>query len=291
MVKIIDGKKHADSIRQSLKERVNVMSQKPGFAVVLVGDRKDSATYVRMKERASEEIGIKFIKIVLPEDVTQDGLNEVIINLNNDNGIDGIIVQLPLPKHLNEEDVVHLISPEKDVDGMTVHNVGELCRRGGKPLSLPCTAVGCIELLKREGITISGKNAVVLGRSNIVGMPAAMLLNNENATVTICHSRTDRKSMFTHCLDADIIIAAVGIPNFLKADWLKPGVVIIDVGINPIPDETKKSGYRLVGDAEYDKIMRINQAGMITPVPGGVGPMTVAMLMNNVVNAAIRRKN
>lgn len=203
---------------------------------------------------------------------------------NADPNVHGVLVQLPLPSHVNEERVLGAISLEKDVDGFHPINIGRLAMRGRDPLFVPCTPKGCIELLERSGVAISGKRAVVVGRSNIVGMPAAMLLQRRDATVTVVHSRTPHPEELIR--QADIVIAAVGIAEFVKADWLKPGAAVIDVGINPVPDDTKKTGYRLVGDVQYGEALKV--AGAITPVPGGVGPMTIAMLLSNTLEGAQR---
>ena len=219
----------------------------------------------------------------LPADISQADLEKVIISLNSDKSVNGILVQLPLPDHLNEEGVLQLISIEKDVDGFSPLNIGRLAQKGREPLFVPCTPYGCIYLLEKVGVKIEGANAVVLGRSNIVGMPAALLLIGKNATVTVCHSRT--KDIAAVVREADILIAAIGKSEFVRGDWIKPGAAIIDVGINSKPDTTKKSGYRLVGDVNFDEAKQV--AGFITPVPGGVGPMTIAMLMNNTYRAAV----
>jgi 5,10-methylene-tetrahydrofolate dehydrogenase/methenyl tetrahydrofolate cyclohydrolase len=218
----------------------------------------------------------------LPEDISQEELEKVITELNADKSVNGILVQLPLPSHLNEERVLQLISIEKDVDGFSPLNIGRLAQKGREPLFVPCTPYGCIYLLEQAGVKIEGANAVVLGRSNIVGMPAALLLIGKNATVTVCHSRT--KDLPGVVRQADILIAAIGKMEMVRGDWIKPGAAVIDVGINSKPDATKKSGYRLVGDVNYDEAKEV--AGFITPVPGGVGPMTIAMLMNNTLRAA-----
>jgi 5,10-methylene-tetrahydrofolate dehydrogenase/methenyl tetrahydrofolate cyclohydrolase len=283
---IMDGKKTAASIREELKEEIKILQQDyhgiiPGLAVVLVGDRIDSGTYVRMKKKAATEIGIHSIDVTLTEDITEVELIHEIQKLNDDPKVHGILVQLPLPDHINEATVLQTINYEKDADGFDVTNIGNMWLRGGAPpLAIPCTPAGCIELLQRYNIEISGKECVILGRSNIVGMPVTALLQSCNGTVTVCHSRT--KNIPEIVKRADILIAAIGKPEFVKGTWLKPGVVIVDVGINDKPDPTKKRGYRLVGDVDYEEA--IVKASAITPVPGGVGPMTIAMLMKNTVN-------
>ena len=218
----------------------------------------------------------------LPAETTQADLEKLITQLNADKGVNGILVQLPLPSHLNEERVLQLISIEKDVDGFSPINIGRLAQKGREPLFVPCTPYGCIYLLEQAGVKIEGANAVVLGRSNIVGMPAALLLIGKNATVTVCHSRT--RDIPGVVRQADILIAAIGKMEFVRGDWIKPGAAVIDVGINSKPDPTKKSGHRLVGDVNFEEAKEV--AGFITPVPGGVGPMTIAMLMKNTLRAA-----
>lgn len=283
--KIIDGKAIAASIRQEIKVDVELLSNvTPGLATVLVGDRPDSATYVRMKIKACNECGINSIHQKLPENVSQEEVIDVVRQLNLDHSVHGILVQLPLPDHIDEEAVLSEISVEKDVDGFHPLNIGRLVMRDRDPLFMPCTPRGCIELLKRSNVQISGKNAVVIGRSNIVGMPVAMLLMHENATVTVVHSRTQNAEKVIQT--ADILVAAAGKAEMVKADWLKPGCIVIDVGVNAKPDESRKSGYRLVGDVDFENCKEI--AGLITPVPGGVGPMTIAMLLRNCCDAAQR---
>jgi len=283
---LIDGtaiaKKVRDEVKEKVAARVAAGKSKPGLATVLVGDRVDSATYVSMKQKACAELGMTSFHHPLPADISQEDLEKLITELNADPKVSGILVQLPLPDHLNEERVLQLISIEKDVDGFSPINIGRLAQKGREPLFVPCTPYGCIYLLKNAGVEISGANAVVLGRSNIVGMPAALLLVKENATVTVCHSRT--KNIAEVVRQADILIAAIGRTEMVRGDWIKPGAAVIDVGMNDKPDETKKRGYRLVGDVNFDEAKEV--AGFITPVPGGVGPMTIAMLMANTFRAA-----
>ncbi len=285
---IIDGKAIAATIRGEIKAEVDDMRAKtgkvPGLAAVLVGDRKDSQTYVRMKKRACEEVGITSFGYDLPGDISQEELLKVVQELNDNPDVHGILVQLPLPKHINEEEVLAAISIEKDVDGFHPLNIGRLSMKGRDPLFVPCTPKGVIELLDRSGVTIEGKNAVVLGRSNIVGLPVAMLLLHRNATLTICHSRTPDIPAVTR--NADILIAAVGRAEMVKGDWIKPGAAVIDVGVNAVDDPTAKKGYRLVGDVDFDSAKEV--AGKLTPVPGGVGPMTIAMLLRNTMDGAKR---
>ena len=283
---LIDGKLIAGQVREevaaNVAKRVAMGKPKPTLATVLVGDRVDSATYVSAKQKACAELGMGSISHQLPADVAQDELEKLIRKLNKSKRVNGILVQLPLPSHLDEERVLQLVSIEKDVDGFSPINIGRLAQKGREPLFVPCTPYGCIYLLEKAGVQIEGANAVVLGRSNIVGMPAALLLVGKNATVTICHSRT--KDLPSVIRNADILIAAIGKLEFVRGDWIKPGAAVIDVGINFKPDATKKSGYRLVGDVNFEEAKEV--AGFITPVPGGVGPMTIAMLMKNTLRAA-----
>mmetsp|Transcript_25605 Transcript_25605/g.36089 ORF Transcript_25605/g.36089 Transcript_25605/m.36089 type:complete len:340 (+) Transcript_25605:192-1211(+) len=284
---IIDGKATAKEIQQELKEEVERLQKDhgilPGLAVILVGQRVDSATYVRMKKKTAAVIGLHSIDVDLPETVTQEELLNEVERLNGDPAVHGILVQLPLPSHIEEATILKAIAVEKDADGFSALNIGNLCLRGGDPpLAVPCTPAGCIELLQRYDVEISGKDCVVLGRSNIVGMPVAALLQSCNGTVTVCHSRT--QNIADKVRQADIVIAAIGKTEFVKGDWIKPGAVIIDVGINDKPDQSKKRGYRLVGDVNYEECSQV--ASAITPVPGGVGPMTIIMLMKNTINLA-----
>lgn len=283
---IIDGKAIAQQVRDevaaNVAKRVAAGKPKPTLATVLVGDRVDSATYVSSKQKACAELGMGSISYHLPADISQDELEKLIKKLNRSKKVNGILVQLPLPSHLDEERVLQLVGVEKDVDGFSPINIGRLAQKGREPLFVPCTPYGCIYLLEKAGVQIEGANAVILGRSNIVGMPAALLLVGKNATVTICHSRT--KDLPSVIRKADILIAAIGKQEFVRGDWIKPGAAVIDVGINSKPDATKKSGYRLVGDVNFEEAKEV--AGFITPVPGGVGPMTIAMLMRNTARAA-----
>ena len=283
---VIDGKMIAQQVREevaaSVSKRIALGKPKPTLSTVLVGDRVDSATYVSAKQKACAELGMGSISHQLPADISQDELEKLIRKLNKSKKVNGILVQLPLPSHLDEERVLQLVSIEKDVDGFSPINIGRLAQKGREPLFVPCTPYGCIYLLEKAGVQIEGANAVVLGRSNIVGMPAALLLVGKNATVTICHSRT--KDLPSVIRNADILIAAIGKLEFVRGDWIKPGAAVIDVGINSKPDATKKSGYRLVGDVNFEEAKEV--AGFITPVPGGVGPMTIAMLMKNTLRAA-----
>jgi methylenetetrahydrofolate dehydrogenase (NADP+)/methenyltetrahydrofolate cyclohydrolase len=283
---LIDGKLIAQQVRDEVAslvaKRLTTGKVKPTLATVVVGDREDSLSYVRSKGKACEELGMGSISQHLPAETKQDDLEALIKKLNDDKGVHGILVQLPLPSHLNEERVLQLISIEKDVDGFSPINIGRLAQKGREPLFVPCTPYGCIYLLEKAGVKIEGANAVVLGRSNIVGMPAALLLIGKNATVTVCHSKT--RDIASVVRQADILIAAIGKMEYVRGDWVKPGAAVIDVGINSKPDPTKKSGHRLVGDVNFDEVKEV--AGFITPVPGGVGPMTIAMLMKNTYRAA-----
>jgi 5,10-methylene-tetrahydrofolate dehydrogenase/methenyl tetrahydrofolate cyclohydrolase len=286
--KKIDGKALAATIAAEVKKGVEALVSStgvtPSVAVILVGDRPDSSTYVRMKKSACEEAGITFKLCSLKTDVTEAELVALVKSLNADASVHGILVQLPLPAHIDQKNVLTTVSPDKDVDGFHAVHMGALAMRGHDPLFVPCTPKGCIEILKREKIPIAGKNAVVIGRSNIVGIPAALLLIKEDATVTIAHSRTANLPDVVR--QADIVIAAVGKTEMVKGDWLKPGAVVIDVGINSKDDPSLKRGYRLVGDVDYASAYPV--AGRITPVPGGVGPMTVAMLLTNTLDSAKR---
>ncbi|EGQ0198366.1 bifunctional methylenetetrahydrofolate dehydrogenase/methenyltetrahydrofolate cyclohydrolase FolD [Listeria monocytogenes] len=279
MGEIIDGKKLAKEIQEKVTREVAELvkeGKKPGLAVVLVGDNQASRTYVRNKQKRTEEAGMKSVLIELPENVTEEKLLSVVEELNEDKTIHGILVQLPLPEHISEEKVIDTISYDKDVDGFHPVNVGNLFI--GKDSFVPCTPAGIIELIKSTGTQIEGKRAVVIGRSNIVGKPVAQLLLNENATVTIAHSRT--KDLPQVAKEADILVVATGLAKFVKKDYIKPGVIVIDVGMDR--DENNK----LCGDVDFDDV--VEEAGFITPVPGGVGPMTITMLLANTLKAAKR---
>ncbi len=283
---IIDGKRIAEKVREDVARevarRVASGKSKPNLATVLVGDRPDSAAYVASKGKACLELGMGSVSEHLPADATQEEVEALVRRLNSDKSVSGILVQLPLPAHLDEERILSLINIEKDIDGFSPINIGRLAQKGRKPLFVPCTPYGCIYLLEQVGVKLEGANAVVLGRSNIVGMPAALLLIGCNATVTVCHSRT--RNLPDVCRQADILIAAIGKTEMVRGDWIKPGAAVIDVGINSVPDATKKSGHRLVGDVCFDEAKEV--ASWITPVPGGVGPMTIAMLMKNTLHAS-----
>lgn len=282
---IIDGKQIALDVRAGVAEKVAALKAKgitPCLAVVLVGENPASVSYVTGKRKALAEAGMADRSEVLPENTTEADLLALIEKLNRDDTVHGILVQLPLPKHINEDKIIMAISPEKDVDGFHPVNVGNLVI--GKKAFLPCTPHGIIVLLERMGIETSGKHAVVIGRSNIVGKPVSLLLARKetNCTVTICHTGTKNMAEITR--QADILIAASGHPHTVTSDMVKEGAVVIDVGVNRIPDSTKKSGFRLIGDCDFDDLKE--KASYITPVPGGVGPMTIAMLMYNTLEAA-----
>ncbi len=287
MAQIIDGKQIAASIRADLREKIQNLRQKnitPGLAVVLVGEDPASQSYVTAKERACAEIGIFSLDHRLPADTPQPALLELIARLNANPRVHGILVQLPLPRHMDEAAVLLAIYPDKDVDGFHPVSVGRMLL--GQPTFLPCTPHAVMQMLARAGVELPGKHAVVIGRSNIVGKPLANLLMRKspqaNATVTVCHTATPDIARFTR--QADVVIAAAGRPNTLTADMVRDGAVVIDVGVNRILDAAKKSGYRLVGDVDFEPVSR--KASLITPVPGGVGPMTITMLLANTVQAA-----
>ena len=285
---IIDGKAIAAQVRGEVAEKVSALKAKgitPCLAVILVGENPASVSYVTGKQKALAEVGMADRSLHLPESTTEEELLKIIDDLNKDTTVHGILVQLPLPEHINEEKVLLAIDPEKDVDGFHPMNVGNLVI--GKKAFLPCTPHGIIVLLEKMGIETSGKHAVVIGRSNIVGKPVSLLLARKetNCTVTICHTGT--KNMAEMTRQADILIAATGRPHTVTKDMVKPGAVVIDVGVNRIPDDTKKSGFRLTGDCDYADLLET--ASFITPVPGGVGPMTIAMLMFNTLESAENR--
>jgi len=284
--KKIDGRAIAKDVRAAVAADVAAMVAEghnpPGLATVLVGENPASQVYVRMKHKACEQAGIRSYQHTLPATATQAEVETLVKELNDNPEVHGILVQLPLPDGMDDERVLNSISLEKDVDGFHPINIGRLAQKGREPQFIPCTPHGCIHLLKTSGIELEGANAVVLGRSNIVGMPVALLLVAENATVTICHSRT--RNLEDKCREADILVAAIGRPEMVRGDWIKPGAAVIDVGVNRIDDPTRERGYRLVGDVAYDEANEV--AGYLTPVPGGVGPMTIAMLLRNTVRSA-----
>ena len=284
---IIDGKQVAANMRAEIKNDVEKLKKNnivPGLGVILVGEDPASQSYVKAKERACEEAGIFSDDNRLPDDTSENDLIALVEKMNRDDKINGILVQLPLPKHINESRVLLAINPDKDVDGFHPMNVGKMVV--GENAFLPCTPHGCIQLLKRSGVKIEGAKVVIVGRSNIVGKPLANMLiqknENGNATVTVCHTKT--KNLKNETLQADIIIAAAGRPNTITADMVKNGAVVIDVGVNRVEDPSRKRGYRLVGDVDFDAVKE--KASLITPVPGGVGPMTITMLLYNTLESA-----
>ena len=280
MAEIINGKELAKEVRLNLKEKVEKEKLTPKLAVILCGDNEASKVYVRNKSKACDEVGVEFEEFLLPNTTTQKELLDLIDRLNEDEKVDGILLQSPIPKGLNIEEAFERIKPEKDVDGFNPYNVGKLCI--GEDGFIPCTPLGIMKMFEKYNIDLEGKKAAIVGRSNIVGKPMAQCLLSKNATVTICHSRT--KDLKEELKDADVVIAAVGKREIIKADMIKEGAVVIDVGMNR-NDEGK-----LCGDVDFEEVSK--KASYITPVPGGVGPMTIAMLMNNVVKAyENKRKN
>ena len=283
---IIDGKQIAADVRAEVAAKVSELKKKgvePCLAVILVGENPASVSYVTGKRKALAEVGMADRSIQLPESTSETELLDLIASLNSDSSVHGILVQLPLPKHIDEDKVIMAIDPSKDVDGFHPVSVGNLMI--GRPGFLPCTPHGIIVLLKKMGIETSGKHAVVIGRSNIVGKPVSILLARKdvNCTVTMCHTGTKNMAEITR--QADILVVASGHPHTLTADMVKDGAVVIDVGVNRIPDSTKKSGFRLIGDCDFDDLKE--KTSFITPVPGGVGPMTIAMLMQNTLQSAM----
>jgi methylenetetrahydrofolate dehydrogenase (NADP+)/methenyltetrahydrofolate cyclohydrolase len=280
--KIIDGKRIAEEFRREVRKGTDALQAKglrrPGLAVVMVGTDPASAVYVRNKRRACEETGIASVAHDLPATTTDAELLALIDRLNADPAIDGILVQLPLPAHIGATSVLERIDPSKDVDGFHAYNIGRLAQ--GTPVMRPCTPYGMILMLEREGLDVRGKDAVIVGRSNIVGRPMALELLMKAATVTVCHSQT--RDLKRHVGEAEILVAAIGKPQFVPGSWIRPGAIVLDVGINRLPDG------KLVGDVQYDEAAE--RAGWITPVPGGVGPMTIAALMKNTLESCQRRK-
>uniref|UniRef100_A0A0D9XCJ1 Methenyltetrahydrofolate cyclohydrolase n=1 Tax=Leersia perrieri TaxID=77586 RepID=A0A0D9XCJ1_9ORYZ len=283
---IIDGKSVAEDIRFQIAEEVrqmkNAVGHVPGLAVVLVGDRRDSQSYVRYKIKGCEEVGIKSLLAELPGNCTEDEVVDSVSRFNEDPSVHGILVQLPLPLHMDEERILSAISLEKDVDGFHPMNVGNLALRSRKPLFVPCAAKACLELLLQSGIELMGKHVTVIGRSKVVGLPTSLLLQRHHATVSIIHAFTTNPEEITH--QSDIVISAAGVANLVRGSWLKKGAVVIDVGTNPIEDPTSDYGYRLTGDVCFEEAVRV--ASAITPVPGGVGPVTIAMLLANTLDSA-----
>ena len=283
---IIDGKALAQEIRAKVAEDVERMiaagKLRPGLATVLVGENPASQVYVRSKQKACAQAGIESFGYTLPANATQAEVESLVTKLNGEPRVNGILVQLPLPTGLDEERVLNTISIEKDVDGFNPLNIGRLAQKGRDPLFVPCTAAGVMVMLEKAGVQLEGANAVVIGRSNIAGMPIALLLVRRNATVTVCHSRTQNLPGLTRT--ADVLIAAVGRPEMVRGDWVKPGAVVIDVGTNRVEDPTCDKGYRLTGDVYFDEVKEV--ASVISPSPGGTGPMATALLLKNTVRAA-----
>jgi methylenetetrahydrofolate dehydrogenase (NADP+)/methenyltetrahydrofolate cyclohydrolase len=285
--RIIDGKKVAEEIRAEIKSRAEALAAKgviPGLAVILVGMDPASVSYVTAKEKACAENGLTSFERLLGAETPETELLDLVRAFNDDPRVHGILVQLPLPRHIDERKVIAAIAPEKDVDGFTPINVGRMLL--DEPCYLPCTPAGVIELIKRSGVKTDGARAVVVGRSNIVGKPLMNLFVRKsiNATVTVCHTGT--RDLAHHCREADIVVACAGKPGLVTADMIKPGACVIDVGVNRVEDPTASKGYRLKGDVDFDAVSKV--AGWITPVPGGVGPMTITMLLANTVEAAAR---
>ena len=277
MAELLDGKKVSEQIFNNIKKEVALLQTKPKLAVILAGNNPASQIYVNIKQKCALDLGFESVDYKYPESVTEKELTEKITELNNDKTVNAILVQLPLPKSINTSNIINSIDPKKDVDGFHPENVGKLTSNQ-KPYATACTARGILELLNYYNIEVAGKNITVIGRSNIVGTPVARLLQNNNATVTVCHSKT--KNLEEHTKNADIVVCAIGQPKFLKADMVKDGVIIIDVGINRVDDYN--GGYKLLGDTDYENLL--GKASYITPVPKGVGPMTIAGLMQNTLN-------
>jgi len=276
------GEQLRKEVAEGVQARLAMGKKRPGLATVLIGENPASQVYVKSKQKACAEVGIESFGFELPKEAGQAEAEKLVKKLNADPAVNGILVQLPLPSGYDEEAVLSAISIEKDVDGFHPLNIGRLAQKGRDPLFVPCTPEGVMYMLEHEIPSLEGKNAVVLGRSNIVGMPVALLLVRANATVTICHSRSQNLAQIVR--GADILVAAVGKPEMVRGDWIKPGAVVIDVGINRVEDASRARGYRLVGDVCFEEAVQVAQA--ITPVPGGVGPLTIAMLLKNTLRAA-----
>jgi methylenetetrahydrofolate dehydrogenase (NADP+) / methenyltetrahydrofolate cyclohydrolase len=285
---ILDGRVIAQRLQAQIAQDVTLFKQQhgyaPGLGVVMAGDNPASQMYVKMKRRACSEAGIESFATLVDASTSQQEVEQAVRAYNENPAVHGILVQLPLPAHLDEEKVLSLVSLAKDVDGFHPVNIGALAMKGREPTFAPATPSGCMVLIEESGIPVSGASAVVIGRSNIVGLPMAMMLLKANATVTVCHSRT--KNLPDVVRQGDIVVAAIGQPEFVKGDWIKPGAVVIDVGTNKVDDPSHEKGYRYVGDVEFEAAEKV--AGAITKVPGGVGPMTITMLLSNTVKAARR---
>ncbi|KAJ1406731.1 Tetrahydrofolate dehydrogenase/cyclohydrolase [Sesbania bispinosa] len=284
---ILEGRPIAKDIKFKVANEISRMKSAigkfPRLAVVLVGDRRDSHTFINIKLKACDQVGIETVVAQLPEKCTENELLDVVSSLNDDPDVHGILVQLPLPQHLDEEKIFNVVSPEKDVDGFHPLNVGNLAIRGRKPFFIPCASKGCIELLLRHGMEIKGKRAVIIGRSKIVGLPTSLLLQRHHATVSMLHAYTENPEEITS--EADIVVADVGIPNIVRGNWLKQGAVVIDMGTNQVKDPSGQ-GYCVRGDVCYEEAVKV--ASAITPVPGGVGPVTISMLLSNTLDSAKR---
>jgi 5,10-methylene-tetrahydrofolate dehydrogenase/methenyl tetrahydrofolate cyclohydrolase len=284
---LIDGKTVSNKIKLELEEIIKKDNLTPGLGIILIGDREDSKVYVNMKKKACSKIGIRNIDVKLDVDVREDSLIKEVIRMNENDNIHGILIQLPLPKHINTQNVLSKVSIKKDVDGFHSCSMGNLALNTDSKYFAPCTPEGCMELLRRYKINVEGKNVVVIGKSNIVGMPLSLMLMNKDATVTVCHIKT--KNLKMHTKNADIIFCACGVPNLINKEYLKQDVVIIDIGINKIPineqHDCKDKKYKIVGDVDFEDVKEIVSA--ITPVPGGVGPMTIATLLKHTVEACI----
>lgn len=278
---IINGKEISNHILGRIKNNIEKNQIKAILVVIQIGNNKESSIYIEKKRDACNKVGITSKIYNLDIDIENNELYKLIDRLNQDETINGILVQLPIPEHLDQNKILKRINPVKDVDGFHPENMGNLAMNNRTPLFIPCTPKGCLELLKRENVNLEGKHVVIIGKSNIVGLPMALLLMKHNATVTVCDDKTE--NIKQHTCSADILISACGQAEMIKSDWIKDDVIIIDVGINPIKDDTKKNGYRLVGDVDFNSVK--NKASKITPVPGGVGPITVSMLLSNTLDA------
>ncbi len=286
VARIIDGQAVANRLQEGFAQEVKAFVARtgatPALGVVMAGDNPASQQYVRMKQRACERVGIRSVTHLVDANTPEAEVHRIVADMNADENIHGILVQLPLPSHINEEAILRAVSLEKDVDGFHPINIGKLAMKGREPSFTPATPTGCMVLLEEAGAQLSGANAVVIGRSNIVGLPMALMLMKANATVTVCHSRT--KDLPSIVREADIVIAAIGQAYYVKADWLKAGATVIDVGTNRVDDPTTERGYKIVGDVDFEGALQV--AGAITKVPGGVGPLTITMLLSNCLKAA-----
>lgn len=287
MSKLIDGTLISKKIKASLTETIKDMPRKPGLGIILVGEKEDSKIYVKMKNTACKTVGIINYDVCLPENVSEEIVIENIEKMNNNSNIDGILIQLPLPKHLNRNKILNKVCINKDVDGFHINNIGKLLINDENYYAAPCTPLGCLRLMEEYSIPIEGKEVVIIGCGSVVGLPLSLMLLHRGATVTICHDKT--KNIYEHTKKADILICAAGNANLVNGDHIKEGVVIIDIGINKIHDPTAGKGYKIVGDVDFDSV--IDKVSMITPVPGGVGPMTIAMLLEQTVELSFNNQN